>query len=147
MNELPNVLANLISLDLDAAQAYEAASRQLEHDEEARQAFSSFQADHARHVAELTPLVEDVGGTAPTAHDFMRILTEGRTALGSVHGDEAILKAMRANQDTTNRYYARALDVPGINDEIRAVLERGLTDERRHRAWLDAHLRAYRSAA
>jgi uncharacterized protein (TIGR02284 family) len=146
-NDVTKVLTDLIALDFDAADAYEQAVNRLKEDDVARQELAKFRADHLRHVTDLSPIVRSLGGDPPTQGDFMRFLTQGKVVLGSLIGDDAILKAMKSNEDTTNLKYEQSLATPGITQEIRAVLERNLSDERRHRAWIESRLAFKRAAA
>ena len=47
------------------------------------------------------------------------VLTKGKVVLGGLIGDNAVLQAMKTNEDDTNTAYERALG-----------------DERRHRDWM-----------
>ncbi|MEZ0227842.1 MAG: DUF2383 domain-containing protein, partial [Planctomycetota bacterium] len=120
-NEISKVLRDLISLDFDAADAYEQAIDRIQQDDVARTELARFRADHLRHVTDLSPIVRQLGDEPPTQGDFMRFLTQGKVVLGSLIGDGAILKAMKSNEDTTNKKYEDALATPGITSEIRVV--------------------------
>lgn len=140
--QLAKVLADLISLDFDAAAAYEQAIKRIEKDQTAKTELAGFKADHERHVRDLTPIVRKLGGAPPTSGDFMRFLTQGKVVIASLAGDLAILKAMKTNEDTTNQKYEEAVALDGITPEMRTVLERNLADERRHRAWIESRIAA-----
>ena len=64
-------------------------------------------------------------------------LTTGKVALADLAGDNAILKAMKTNEDDTAAAYQQALDNSLTDAELRPVIEKGLADERRHRAWME----------
>ncbi len=145
--EITKVLCDLIALDHDAIDAYSQAIRRLKSDEQARGQLAVFKGDHERHVRDLIPLVQQLGGTPPSGGDFMRFITQGKVVLLSMMGDVGILRAMRSNEDTTNQKYEQALRTPGLTYEIRTVLERNLGDERRHRAWLESRLAGQRAGA
>src|SRR2546423_6165155 len=145
--ELRDVLSSIVALDLDAILAYEQAIVRIRRDAIARRELAEFKGDHARHVRELGAIVRRMGGKAPVRGDVKRFVTQGRVVLASALGDTAILRAMRANEDATNAAYDAALGEPGVSDDVRGVLERGLQDERRHRAWIETHLRSQRAAA
>jgi len=51
-------------------------------------------------------------------------------------GDRAILEAMKSNEDTTNREYEKATARTDLPDDLRAVLNKNLADERRHREYI-----------
>lgn len=44
---------------------------------------------------------------------------------------------MKTNEDDTVAAYQQALDNSVTDTELRPVLEKGLSDERRHRAWME----------
>ena len=134
-----DTLRHLVALDYDAISAYQAAVDRLESSKY-RRALREFMTDHWRHIQELTPLVQELGGDAPTHADAKVILTKGKVLIGQIAGDRGILSAMRSNEDDTNLAYENAcarIDVP-VN--IREILQRGLLDERRHKAWIERTL-------
>ncbi len=146
-NDLTKVLCDLIALDFDAIDAYEQAIRRIQRDDVAKAELTKFMADHERHVRDLTPIVKGMGDEPPTKGDFMRFLTQGKVVLAALVGDQAILKAMKSNEDTTNQKYEESLGTSGLTPEVRQVLERNLQDERRHRAWIESRLAFKRAAA
>lgn len=149
MNEknVAKVLRDLIALDFDAIDAYDQAIKRIEKDDVARTELAKFKADHERHVRDLSPICRQLGVEPPTQGDFMRFLTQGKVVLGSLVGDDAILRAMKSNEDTTNRNYEDSLKTEGLTVEVRTILERNLSDERRHRAWIESRLAFKRAAA
>jgi uncharacterized protein (TIGR02284 family) len=134
-DEVLDTLNNLIELDYDAVEAYQAAVDKL-NDPTSKQAFASFQNDHERHVTELSAVVRQLGGTPPEKADMKAILTQGKVILGSLMGDKSILQAMKSNEDDTNTAYERASARSDLAPETADVLSRGLADERRHREWI-----------
>ncbi len=58
---LVDLLNNLIELDFDAIEAYKAAISRVD-DMSDRAQLARFLEDHQRHVADLSPLVERLGG-------------------------------------------------------------------------------------
>lgn len=146
-NRITKVLCDLIALDFDAIDAYDQAIQRITRDDVARTELAKFRADHQRHVQDLSPIVRQMGDEPPAKGDFMRFLTQGKVVLASLVGDDAILKAMKSNEDTTNQKYEQSLTTPGITSEVRAVLERNLADERRHRAWIESRVALKRAAA
>jgi rubrerythrin len=135
-------LCALIHLDFDAIEAYEAAIARLDHLGH-REQLRHFLADHRRHVRELTECVHTFGGTAPVEGDIKRFLTKGKVVLATIAGDRAILRAMRSNEQQTTDAYERAFNALGGSSlEVRRVVERGMDDERRHKAWFEAQLEA-----
>lgn len=131
------MLQDLIKLDLAAAEAYDAAIERLDN-ASYRQQLGEFLRDHQRHVAELSPIVRQMGGDVPESGGVKEMLTEGKVAMSSLMGDDAILKAMKTNEDDTNTAYERVAEK--CPPEAREIVTRGLADERRHREWIMAQL-------
>lgn len=133
-------LNDLIELDFDAIEAYEAAIERLESPEY-RSKLNEYCEDHRRHTRDLTAQVTRLGGSPETGPGAMRLLTKGKVVIADiVAGDHAILTAMRANEEVTNKRYEMALEADGMDPETRAVVAANLEDERRHRAWISAQL-------
>ena len=130
-----DLLNALLELEYDAIEAYDAAIARIER-ADIRVAMERFRLDHRRHVAELTPLIQEEGGTPAGGPDIKRVLTKGKVVLASLVGDRAILLAMKTNEDDTNTAYDRIISRGDLPSYVRAVIERGLADERRHRAWI-----------
>ncbi|HEX7047786.1 MAG TPA: ferritin-like domain-containing protein [Gammaproteobacteria bacterium] len=136
-NDKLEMLQHLIKLDHAAAEAYGAAIERLDN-ASYRAQLEGFKRDHERHIEELTPIVRQMGGEAPDTGGAKEMLTEGKVALSSLMGDEAILKAMKTNENDTNTAYERVVEK--APPEVRAIVERGLADERRHCDWILAQL-------
>jgi uncharacterized protein (TIGR02284 family) len=133
------LMNNLIQLDFDAVKAYEQAIEKIE-DDAARLDLVSFQADHRRHIAELSQTVQLMGGEPERAgRDLKGVLLEGLTALRSVTGALGALRAMRMNEKLTNRSYERALETK-LPSTARDVVLRNREDERRHLAAIEMHI-------
>jgi uncharacterized protein (TIGR02284 family) len=139
--KLVDALDALLELDYDAIEAYEAAIARLKDASDKAQ-LGAFMADHERHVAELTALVEGLGRKASKGPDLKRWLTKGKVVILGLAGDHAILLAMKTNEDDTNTAYERVAGRDDLPADIRAVIARNLDDERRHRAWIEARLGA-----
>ena len=137
--DVTKMLCDLIELDYDAIEAYQAAIDRLE-DFMVQQQMRAFMADHERHVRDLSDIVEGTGGSAPTKGDFKRVLTKGKVVIGQVVGDRGILMAMKSNEDDTNQAYEQAVRRHDLPPETRDLLQRNLADERRHRAWIEDRL-------
>ena len=97
----------------------------------------SFLAEHESHVAELDCFANSIGVTPPQEGDMKQWLTTGKVALADLAGDETLLKAMKTNEDDTVTAYDQALKNDQTSAELRPILEKGLSDERRHRAWME----------
>jgi uncharacterized protein (TIGR02284 family) len=132
---LLSLLKELIELDFDAIEAYEAAENRLENKEYKRK-FAEFRADHERHTRELSQVLRDEGHDAPTGPSTKQWLTKGKVVLANLIGDKAILTAMRSNEDDTNTAYERAVNYEDKSLELTNILRQGLEDERRHREWI-----------
>jgi uncharacterized protein (TIGR02284 family) len=134
-----HMLKNLVQLDYDAVLAYEEAIDRVD-DVVTKRKLGEFKSDHERHIRELSEALVSMGETAPTKGDLKSVLTKGKVVLASIRGDEAILKAMRSNEDDTNSAYERAAQRTDTSPTIGAILARGLDDERRHRNWIVARI-------
>jgi uncharacterized protein (TIGR02284 family) len=135
---LEDLLRDLIQLEHDAKDAYQAAIDRLEN-ADFRTQLAAFREDHLRHIEELGGLMAEMGREPPKQGDMKSLLTKGKVVLAGLVGDKAILLAMKTNEDDTNTAYERATqnDAP---PEAHAVFERALEDERRHRDWIAATL-------
>jgi rubrerythrin len=131
-------LNHVIQLDVDAIGAYRTAIERLENTEY-KAKLLEFMADHERHVADLSAAVRTEGGTPPGRRDFKHVLTRGHTVIVNLGGDSTILKAMKMNEEQTNKEYEYA-SLKDFPEHVRTLLQNGLTDERRHRAWIRATL-------
>lgn len=131
-------LSNLVELDFDAIAAYKAAIERLENPTY-KAKLTEFLGDHERHIRELSDVVRTAGGTPPDSGDAKKILTKGKVVIADMGGDKAILKAMKSNEDQTNAKYEKAVD-ENYPLEAQTVLQGGLADERRHRAWIELTL-------
>lgn len=145
-SQLIKHLNALIALDFDAIEAYEAAIARL-HAAADKAQLAQFLVDHRRHVADLAPLVQECGGTPPAKADFKRILTEGKVVLAGLGSDQAVLRAMKSNEETTTKTYRKATEDAGLPLEVRTVVERNFSDEQRHLAWLEQRLSASSQAS
>ncbi len=86
---LGNLLEDLIQLDYDAADAYQAAIDRLD-DRRFRDALAEFKRDHLRHIAELSDILSGMGRTPPKEGDMKGILAKGKVVIGGLMGDESI---------------------------------------------------------
>ena len=138
-SDFTTLLGDLASLDHDAIAAYDQAIARLE-DAGVRRALQGFREDHERHARELADLITRLGGTPPAGGGAKSLLTQGKVVLGGLLGDKAILLATKTNEDDTNTAYERAVNHGARPALAEDVLRRGLADERRHRAWIEATL-------
>ncbi|MDF2964955.1 MAG: hypothetical protein K0Q51_343 [Rickettsiaceae bacterium] len=134
-----SAVLDLIELEYDAKEAYEAAINRLENQVYVKQ-LQEFLADHERHIKELTKLVENHDETAPKGPSGKQWLTKGKVMLGNLISDEAILRAMRSNEIDTNAAYDRMADYDDIWPDAKDFVARAFADEKRHKAWFDKTL-------
>lgn len=132
---LEGLLSNLIKLDFDAAEAYEAAINRLEC-KEYKEQFRIFHNDHLDHTKTLNDILKNMGKNIQTGPDLKQYLTQGKVVLAGLISDKAILQAMKTNEDDTNKAYENALNHKEVNFEVRPILQKNLEDEKRHRDWI-----------
>ncbi|MDB6096229.1 MAG: hypothetical protein JWM09_507 [Francisellaceae bacterium] len=132
-----NILNNLIKLDVDASFAYGHAIEGVS-DEQIKSALTNFQADHHRHIEELSTYIKKTGGT-PTepTKDFKGYLIEGMTSLQSIMGTKSALMAMKMNEKLTNHYYQKACEHTDLTPELKALLDKNYKDEQRHLEYIE----------
>jgi rubrerythrin len=137
-NSLVDALKDLVELDYDAVEAYEAAINRLDNIDYKKK-LTEFKDDHLRHIKEVSEALKRHGENAPTGPSIgKQWITKGKVVLGNVMGDDGILSAMRSNEIDTNRAYERMNAREDKWDDVIDVLKRGLQDEHKHKAWLDS---------
>ncbi len=136
---LIDTLNNLIRLDFDAIEAYQAAINRLQ-DATCKEQLTQFMRDHERHTQDLSAIVTQLSSTPATEGDLKAWLTQGKVVIGNLTGDSGILKAMKSNEDDTNTAYEQALGRGDATPDVQEVLQRNLDDERRHRSWIETRL-------
>jgi uncharacterized protein (TIGR02284 family) len=144
-DKLVDALDALLELDYDAIEAYKAAIERID-DKNDKAQLLAFMQDHERHVRELTPLVASLGKEPAKGPDVKQWLTKGKVVIMGLAGENAVLLAMKTNEDDTNIAYERLVQRTDVTPEVHALLERNLGDERRHRAWIEARLGALKAA-
>ena len=128
--------SSLIELDIDAVHAYGHAIDNIQ-DPAIKNELSMFRDDHDRHIGDLSLAITNLGGEPPErSRDFQGFLIEGFTAMRSVIGTEGALKAMKGNEELTNKTYREALDLQ-LPPDARDIVERNYRDEQRHLAFLN----------
>lgn len=133
------VMNDQIHLDRDAIKAYEEAISSCDT-QEFKDQLTQFKSDHERHVTELSALVRQYGGTPVETTDIKGFFIQAFTKI-TAHGDRSALFAMRGNEKITNKSYEKALENE-LPDDVRALLQRNLDDERRHLAWIEETIKA-----
>jgi uncharacterized protein (TIGR02284 family) len=137
--DLNDLLEKLIELDFDAVAAYDAAVDRLSN-ETIKARLNEFKADHLRHTRELGKVLQDSGRQPPTEADAKGVLTKGKVVIAGLGGDKAVLTAMRSNEEDTNTAYERAVQNPAAPASVRELFRSALSDERRHRDYIDQQL-------
>lgn len=136
MADKTKTLKELVKLDYDAIEAYDAAIERLE-DPGYKERLGEFRQDHVRHTENLGSILRNLNEDVPEGPDMKRMLTEGKVVIAGLGGDKAVLRAMQANEKVTNTAYEKALEANGTDAATRQTLQRNLDDERRHKAWID----------
>jgi uncharacterized protein (TIGR02284 family) len=144
--DVKDLLYQLVELDYDAVAAYDAAIARLK-DSEAKSELEGFKRDHERHVQEVGDQLRLLGNQPPSGPDVKRVLTQGKVVIAGLMGDRAILMAMKTNEDDTNTAYERATSRNDVTPELRALLQRNLEDERRHRGWIERRVQGMSAEA
>lgn len=130
-----DAVKELVELDYDAVEAYEAAINRLES-ALYKSKLSEFKKDHERHITELSGLIKKHKDTPPSGPSAKQWLTKGKVVLANMAGDKAILKAMLDNEGDTNEAYKAMSARKDQWEDIKDVLKHGLEDEKKHKAWM-----------
>ncbi|MBA2654724.1 MAG: DUF892 family protein [Gammaproteobacteria bacterium] len=131
-----DALYQLCELDYDAVEAYQAAINRLDR-EDYKGKLNEFKADHERHIREIRSLLSKHQADAPDSPSAKHLVTQGKVVLANLFGDDAILKAMLSNEVDTNTAYERLNTRADEWDDAKEILMQGLSDERRHKAWIE----------
>lgn len=134
---LAELLQNLLVLEYDAIEAYEACIERLETPAYV-QKLREFHADHLRHVEKLRTHLQEIGAEVPMDSDTKALLTKGKIVIADLMGDDAILKAMKTNEDDTITAYDKASRNKNATAAVLSTLQEGLADERKHRSWMES---------
>lgn len=132
-------LTDLLQLEFDALPAYSVAVAGLRRPD-LRQPLEAFQADHERHVRDLSAEIRKLGGIPLTLpHLPTGLLKLGVQVAGLPGGDRAVLLAFVTNEWQSREKYARYAARP-YPPELAALLRRHAEDEARHYAWANGAL-------
>lgn len=129
------MVRNLILLENDAIAAYDSTIERLS-DPDAVSRIKEFRQDHLQHLDVLQEIALQLGIDPPCEGDMKQMLTTGKIMLADLAGDSAILKAMKTNEDDTVTAYERAKAHPDAKPESQAFFGKALSDEQRHRDWM-----------
>lgn len=139
MEKVATTCKELLKLDFDAIEAYEAAIERIQ-DGETKHQLEKFLADHQRHTEELGQLLRSWDEDVPEGPDAKRILTEGKVVIAGLGGDKEVLRAMQMNEKVTNKAYEEALEIEELPVDAHSLLSRNLEDEQRHKAWIESKI-------
>jgi rubrerythrin len=140
--DVVDAIQDLIELDYDAVEAYQAAINRLDNQVYKIQ-LRQFMADHERHIQELSTVLRRHSEEVPEGPSIgKQWLTKGKVVIANLMGDNAILLAMRSNEVDTNKAYERMSKRADLPVDISNIIARGLEDERRHKAWLESIINA-----
>lgn len=130
-DEFVGHLEALAQLDIDAVHAYTSAIDRIDLVDVKRQ-LTQFRGDHERHITHLSTLIRSYGGKVPEpTPDVKGFFIQGFTAIRSMMGNEQAIKAMKGNEELTNKKYAEALKLD-LPSDVRAVVQANRDDERKH---------------
>ncbi|HJD67763.1 MAG TPA: PA2169 family four-helix-bundle protein [Rickettsia endosymbiont of Bembidion lapponicum] len=138
-NNFVDAIKELIELDYDAIEAYEAAINRIT-DENYKIQLQRFKEDHERHVKELNELLSKHKEDEITGPSSKQWLTKGKVVLATQIGDRAILHAMLSNEEDTNTAYERLNNHADKWHNAEKVLEQGFKDEQKHKKWIEKQL-------
>jgi uncharacterized protein (TIGR02284 family) len=141
INKIVDKLNQLIALDYDAVNAYETAIGRIAS-EQIREPLRRFQADHERHIRDLSAAVLQMDRKPRSRPDGRGFFIRAFTAITSLMGDRAALIAMRSNEQLTNHTYDKALEDPLWPPSLRKLIERNRDDERRHLSFVQEAIEA-----
>lgn len=134
--EIVKKLKSLCQLDIDAMHAYKQAKDHIEQ-VDINNNIIQFQADHGRHVQDLSEVIRSYGEQPPEfSKDFKGFLLEAFAAMRSATGTEGALKALRGGEKMTNKQYGEAVkwDWP---PNIMSLIQQNYNDEQRHLSYIE----------
>ena len=134
-DDVTKVIQGLVELEYDALAAYRAALDRFEN-AQYKAKFQEFIGDHEQHLSALKNFAQAMNIKIADGTDMKAILTKGKVVLADIMGDDAILSAMKTNEDDTVTAYQRASEFTNLAEDIRKAFEKGYMDEVRHRDWM-----------
>jgi uncharacterized protein (TIGR02284 family) len=135
MKDFVAKLNELLMLDVDAVKAYSVAIERIDIPY-VKEKLVEFRSDHQRHITDLKAIIIKLGGKPKEHVDAKGPIMQGVTALRSIMGNEQALKAMKSNEELTNKKYNEALNTPFPADAL-AIVRRNRDDEARHLAFIN----------
>lgn len=139
-NDIIDRLQSLARLDIDAANAYAQAIKEIDIPI-IRAELEKFKDDHDRHFYALSEEISSMGGNVPKkSPDIKGFFISGFTFIRSQMGNVSALKAMETNEKLTNKSYSEAvaMDFP---EKILSLLELNYEDEKQHLQYVQTQIR------
>jgi len=133
-----DLVINLLNLERDAIAAYDETIQRLD-DVETADKIREFRSDHLHHAQALTEVAKSMGCKEMPDEGPKSILTKGKVVLADMAGDDAILGAMKSNENDTVSAYENAMENENVSGDLKMICEKALGDERRHRDYMEAH--------
>ena len=140
MEESAKKIYALAQLDVDAYHAYGEAIKEISEPDVKKQ-LTDFRGQHKKHYDVLSSIIISLGEKPPEfSPDFKGYLIMGFTAIRSRSGTDGALKAMKTNEELTNRKYSEATTW-SYSDDIMQNIRKFYEDEKRHLAYIEEMLR------
>lgn len=143
-------LSKLVSLEIDAVHAYDAAVRAVGGTSGPVGAeLDLFKVEHQQHALELYDVFLRLGASPPAVTpDVKGVVIGALTPPRRAPSPEEVLEAVRGNEQLTGSVYAKALSKP-LSADVAEVLTRLRADEARHLEWVERAIarRLWESAA
>ena len=136
-----DMLNDLIQLDYDVIQAYEAAIPRIDNSEHQGE-LAAFRDDHDRHVRELDNVVRELGGKPVNGSAISQVVAAEKIAFADMIGDKTVLQALKTEVNGTNKAYERAAGRRDLPPEAAPVIQAAIGDKRRHRDWIEKTIAA-----
>lgn len=137
--DMAEALCALAQSDIDAVRSYEQAIEAVGRGG-IRESLTRFRDDHKRHIEHLSAVIRALDAEPPAySPDFKGFLIAGFTDIRSLLGTEGALKAMRTNEQLTNRRYAEVFQM-NLTPNIRELVGHNYHDEQVHLKYIEETL-------
>lgn len=141
-SDFGKAVQELVELEYDVVEAYEAAINRLENKRYKSQ-LEKFRNDLKRHIQDFSKLLALHDIEAPKGPSMgKQWLEKGKVLLANIVSDNAILRAMKSNEEDACKAYERLHNHEGKWREAESLLLHCMDDERQHSAWLTSALKA-----
>lgn len=139
-NDIIDRLQSLAQLDVDAANAYAQAIKEIDIPI-IRLELEKFKDDHDRHYHTLSEEISNLGGKVPKkSPDLKGFFISGFTFIRSQTGTAGALKALETNEKLTNKRYSEAVSMD-FPEKILSLLQLNYDDEKKHLQYVQSQLR------